>query len=200
MNRTIATTLFLIFATHAFAQDERGAGDAATERKAVKTMESASGRSDPPASRPGSAHEVTHTVQQKSSATGDRARQGIVHQQGRIGIDADHNEHRGPPTSMGAPEAGGTDTPGPPSLPSPAGPVPMPYPNGAAAAGSNDPFLPQVDDEVLAAFERGDFEFDGQYYVVELTHRQPVKLPAGRYRTSGGRALTLGNGAARVDE
>lgn len=200
MRRTIATTLFLGLATHAFAQAELDEDAAAAEREAAKVTDSAAVRSDTPGEQRGPVHELTHTVQQRAPVTADGTRQGVVHQQGRIGTDADHNERPDPPTSITAPKEDGIDTPDPSSLPPPGGPVPMPYPNVAAPAESRNPFLPQIDDEVLLAFEQGDFEFDGQYYVVEVAHRQPVKLPAGRYRTPGGRALTLENGEVRVDE
>lgn len=190
MNRTIAIAVTLLTAATAAAQDERD------ERASTEAATSRETRADTP-SRP-AAHELTHTVQQRAPAeTGgatDDSRQGIRHQQGRVLTDADDNEQQAPRPAPSMPLATparpvDADTANPPSP----GPVPTPYPNVSAPSAQN-PFLPEVDDEVLVAFEQGDYVFDGEYYVVKVTHRAPLRLPAGSYRTPGGRTFTLRGG------
>jgi hypothetical protein len=73
-----------------------------------------------------------------------------------------------------------------------------PAPAGEAAPPSANPFMPEVDDEVLVAIENGDYSFSGDYVVVAVRHRASVRLRPGQYRTPGGSTLSIGNGRIAV--
>ena len=155
-------------------------------------------RGDRPQPQPTPAnHELTHTVQQRPGTAAESAAggpRGIRHQQGRVITDADYNASA-PPGQPGSP-AGVSDGTSKTVLVSekPAAPAPA----SPDAPPSGNAFLPEVDDEVLVAIENGDYSFSGEYVVVAVHHRAPVRLRPGQYRTPGGRTVSIENGRIAV--
>lgn len=142
-------------------------------------------------------HEVTHTVQQRQAIAVEStagSQSGVRHQQGRVITDADYNASAPPgqPPSAAGVNDGTSNTVLVSEKPA------APAPAGEAAPPSANPFTPEVDDEVLVAIENGDYSFSGDYVVVAVRHRAPVRLRPGQYRTPGGSTLSIGNGRISV--
>ena len=152
---------------------------------------------EPPRPQPAAAdHELTHTVQQGQGMAVEsaaREQRGVRHQQGRVITDADYNASpSGTPPSRAGVRDGTSNTVLVSEKPA------APAPAGDGAPASANPFIPEVADEVLVAMENGDYSFSGDYVVVAVRHKAPVRLRAGQYRTPGGSILSIGNGRIAV--
>lgn len=98
------------------------------------------------------------------------------------------------PARYGAGAGKGDET----DRPAPGGPVPLPYPNMGHQPSPSGVWLPEVDDEVLVAFQSGGYDERGESAVVSVRGR-PLELKDGRYRTRSGKTFTIRKGRFVAD-